>query len=202
MPEGTRRSAPAATMARTLTALWGGKLVVLWRNNRVAHALSLLRKDRLIDTEAKRRTRSRGARPHIANLVGNVAYVEEQYQEERNRSLVVDWELFERSLDYVELGRATLKHYEQQAIRASSPDAVLSITYEDLVHNTGETLRRVVQHINGTADGLRFPLPPSEQSVFRLSSANPLEHVSNRDEFVQRLRATHPELNAELEQFL
>lgn len=178
---------------------WGTKFVFLHRRNVVAHAVSIIRKAALIAelqrpgkvvrfynnhnnqsrTQRTSRWRQRGG--HAATNRGRVEVPPQ----------TVLWHQFLQVYDEVRSATYLLEHFERQM----TPGCALSVDMEDLVGaRQRETLRRVVQHINGSTEGMIFDDSESQQRIVKTSPNSWTDGVLNWANLRENIERELPEL--------
>ena len=178
-----------------LCARWQTKLVFLFRRDLVAHTVSLLRKKTMIArlqrqgrvirfetnhnnqsrTKRTRRWRQRGAHAMTnsgSQVLPPLTVLLPDFVEQYDEVL-----LHNRLLEY---------HYEQ-----APPRCALRIDYQDLLDRPRDTLRTVLQHVNGTAEGMRWPL---DERISKSTSRTLRDSVSNFDTLRLDIEKHLPEL--------
>lgn len=186
--------------APRLCRRWGTKFVFLHRRNVVAHVVSIIRKAALIAelqrpgkvvrfynnhnnqsrTQRTSRWRQRGG--HAATNRGRVEVPPQ----------TVLWQQFLQIYDEVRSATHLLEHFESQL----DPACTMRMHMEELVGaQQSDVLRRVVQHINGSTDGMQADDAESQQRIVKTSPRSWTDGVLNWAQVRENIERDLPELS-------
>lgn len=184
--------------APRLCQRWGTKWLFVHRRNVVAHAVSILRKADQIaqlqqpgrvvrfftnhngQSRTQRTARWRQPGSHAATNRGRVHVA----------PLHVLWDQFVVALDELRAATHLLEYFENATLPACS----LRIDMEELLADQLGTLRRVVEHINGSSAGLVAGDVDSQQRIVKTSPDDWRLGVANWQEFRDQLWNEMPEM--------
>jgi LPS sulfotransferase NodH len=182
--------------APRLCERWGTRFVFVVRRNPVAHTVSIMRKDASIrelqqsgrvvrfftnhngQSRTQRTARWRQPAAHANTNRGKVGSIAPQ---------PIVWKDFLQAFDEARASRLLLEHFEN----ATQPCA-LRIFMEDLLLDQLATLRRVVEHINGSSAGMQVADLAAQQRILKTSPRDWRDGVSNFEGFRSDLRANLP----------
>jgi hypothetical protein len=169
--------------APRLCERWRTRFVFMHRRNPIAHTVSIMRKDAMIrelqqpgrvvrfftnhnnQSRTQRTARWRQPGSHASTNRGGVGSIAPQ---------AIFWNEFLPALDTVRASNLLLEHFEN----ATKPCGLgLRVFMEDLLADQQGTLRRVVEHINGSSAGLL--IDESQQRIVKTSPTNWRDGVLN-----------------------